>query len=217
MIVALGALAGLALPAFAFPLTSRGANDAGQLIATVGPDFTIRVDDANGRRVSSLPEASYTLLVRDLSAEHNFVLADEPAGLKLRIETEVEFVGERTFEIALEAGRYTFACSPHWQTMNGGFTVFPKRPAAPKALKTVRAGVTAGGVTYAPRSLRAGRYRLAVSDRSTKRNFRLRGPGVSRATGVPFRGTTMWAVRLARGTYRFGSDPEPLEGRLRVR
>jgi hypothetical protein len=218
-IVALGALAGFALPAFAFPLTSHGASEPGQLVATVGPDFTIRVDDANGRRVSSLPEGSYTLLVRDLSAEHNFVLADEPAGLKLRIETGVEFVGEQTFEIALKAGRYTFACSPHWQTMNGGFTVFPKPPPAakPKPPRRIWAGVTAGGAAYAPRSMKAGRYRLVVSDRSAKRNFRLRGPGVNRATGVPFRGTATWTVRLAQGTYRFGSDPEPLEGRLHVR
>jgi hypothetical protein len=217
VIVALGAVMGLVLPALVFPLTSSGADEPGRLVATVGPDFTIRVDDANGQRVSSLPEGAYTLLVRDLSNEHNFVLADEPAGLELRIETGVEFVGEQSFEIKLESGRYTYACSPHWQTMNGGFSVFAKPSPAPTPPPRIRAGVTAGGSAYAPRSLKAGRYRVVVSDRSAKRNFRLRGPGVNRATGVSFRGTARWTVRLARGTYRFGSDPEPLEGRLRVR
>ena len=56
-----------------------------------------------------------------------------------------------------------------------------------------------------------------MNDRSARRNFRLNGPGVKRATGIAFKGTARWTVRLARGTYRFGSDPEPLEGRLRVR
>ena len=38
-----------------------------------------------------------------------------------------------------------------------------------------------------------------------------------RRTTAAFKGTATWTVRLVRGTYRFGSDPEPLEGRLRVR
>jgi hypothetical protein len=217
VITALGAAAGLLLPAVALPLTSHGAAEPGRLVATVGPDFTIRVDDASGQRVSSLPEGAYTLLVRDLSAEHNFVLADEPAGLELRIDSGVEFVGEKTFEITVEPGRYTYACSPHWQVMNGGFTVFPKPPPARKPLPAIRAGVTPGGSAYAPRAVKAGRYRVVVSDRSAKRNFRLRGAGVNRASGVAFRGTARWTVRLVRGTYRYGSDPKPLEGRLRVR
>jgi hypothetical protein len=40
---------------------------------------------------------------------------------------------------------------------------------------------------------------------------------VNRRTGLRFMGTATWTVRLSRGTYRFGSDPEPLEGRLKVR
>jgi hypothetical protein len=169
--------------------------------------------------VTSLPEGPYTLLVRDLSSEHNFVPADKPAGLKLTIDSGVEFVGEKTFEIKLELGRYAFACSPHFQTMNGEFTVIPAPVTTPKPRPTprIRAGVTAGGTAYAPRSLKAGRYLVIVTDRSAKRNFRLDGPGVRRAAGVSFKGTTRWSVRLAKGTYRYGSDPEPLEGRLRVR
>ena len=217
VIVALGATAGLLLPALAFALTSRGAAEPGRLVATVGPDFTIRLDDVNGERVTSLPAGRYTLLIRDLSSEHNFVLANKPDGLKLRIDSGVPFVGEQTHEITLEAGRYTYACSPHWETMNGSLTVVPQAPPAPKPLPTIKAGVTAGGTAYAPRAVQAGRYRVVVTDRSARRNFRLAGPGVRRATGIPFKGTARWTVRLARGTYRFGSDPEPLEGRLRVR
>jgi hypothetical protein len=65
--------------------------------------------------------------------------------------------------------------------------------------------------------VRAGRYRVLVQDRSRRANFHLAGRGVNRRSGMRFKGSATWTVRLARGTYRFGSDPEPLEGRLRVR
>ena len=76
---------------------ASGAAEPGRLIATVGPDFTIRIDDANGQRVQSVPEGAYTLLVR-IFAEHNCP-ADMPAGLKLRVDSGGKFVGEKTFEI----------------------------------------------------------------------------------------------------------------------
>jgi hypothetical protein len=219
VITALASLAGIVVPALAFTLTARGAAEPGRLVATVGPDFTIRIDDANGQRVSSVREGAYTLLVRDLSAEHNFVLADKPAGLKLRVDSGVEFVGEKTFEIQLERGAYGYACSPHWQIMNGTLTVFPAPVTTPKPkpLPTVKAGVSAGGTAYAPKATKPGRYRLVVRDASKRHNFHLAGPGVNRRTGKAFTGTAAWTLRLARGTYRYGSDPEPLESRLRVR
>ena len=218
VITALAALAGVVLPMVAFTLTASGAAEPGRLVATVGPDFTIRIDDANGQRVQSVPEGAYTLLVRDLSAEHNFVLADKPAGLKLRVDSGVEFVGEKTFEIQLERGAYGYACSPHWQVMNGTLTVFPAPTATPKPkpLPVLRAGVSRGGTATAPRAAKPRRYRLVVKDSSKRHNFHLAGPGVNRRTGIAFTGTASWSIRLARGTYRYGSDPEPLESRLRV-
>ena len=117
---------------------------------------------------------------------------------------------------------YAYACEPHWQTMNGTFLV-TSRPVAPPppppvAPRTLRAGVTASGKAFvAARVVRAGRYRLVVEDRSTRANFHFVGRGVNRRTGVRFRGTATWTARLTRGTYRFGSDPEPLQGRIRVR
>jgi Copper binding proteins, plastocyanin/azurin family len=218
-ITALAALIGVVLPALAFALTARGAAEPGLLVATVGPDFTIRIDDANGQRVQSVPEGPYRLLVHDLSAEHNFVLADKPAGLKVRVDSGVEFVGDKSFDVQLDRGAYGFACSPHWQVMNGTLTVFPAPVATPqpKPLPVLRAGISAGGTATAPRATKPGRYRLVVKDSSKRHNFHLAGPGVNRRTGIAFRGTASWTVRLARGTYRYGSDPEPLESRLRVR
>ena len=139
--------------------------------------------------------------------------------------TELAFVGEQSFTVTLQSGtEYAYACEPHWQTMNGHLSTNapatpppPTPPTAPKP-KVVRAGVTAGGTAYvSARSLRAGRYRLVVRDVSKRHNFHLTGRGFNRRTGMSFRGTATWALRLSRGTYRYGSDPEPLEGRLRIR
>lgn len=65
---------------------------------------------------------------------------------------------------------------------------------------------TSAGATI--RTLTAGRpYNVVVRDRSDIHNFRLTGPGVSRATGVAFTGTTTWKVTFRVGTYSFKCDP----------
>jgi hypothetical protein len=52
-----------------------------------------------------------------------------------------------------------------------------------------------------------GAYEIVVDDRSEFHNFRLRGPGVDRATGVAFVGTTTFSVTLAEGQYTYVCDP----------
>jgi hypothetical protein len=62
------------------------------------------------------------------------------------------------------------------------------------------------------RSVRRGSYRFVVRDRSSRDNFHLLGPsikGLSGVTGIQFRGTVVWKVRLAPGTYRYRSDGHP--------
>jgi Copper binding proteins, plastocyanin/azurin family len=67
-------------------------------------------------------------------------------------------------------------------------------------------------------SLRRGRYRIVVRDRSTVHNFHLIGPGVNRKTTVRFRGTATWTFTLRRGTYRYVCDPHArqMKGNFRV-
>jgi copper binding plastocyanin/azurin family protein len=195
------------------------------LIATVGTNdgFDIGLADANGAPVVRIPPGTYTIVVRDRSTLHNYHLAsNEDPSVDFR--TELDFVGEMSFTVTLKDGvRYAYACEPHWQTMNGAFFVGADTPPPPPPptsvpLPVLRAGVTAGGKAFiSRRSLRAGRYRVLVQDRSRRANFHLAGRGLNRRTTMRFKGRTTWTVRLARGTYRFGSDPEPLEGRLRVR
>jgi hypothetical protein len=66
-------------------------------------------------------------------------------------------------------------------------------------------------------SVRSGRYRIVVSDRSQEANFHLRGKGANARTGMRYRGTKALRVRLSRGAYRYGSDRTGLMKRLRVR
>lgn len=190
---------------------SAAGDDLSRLVGTVGPGFTIVLGDATGKRVESIPSGRYELLVHDLSPEHNFVLGNKATGERY-VDSGVEFVGDKTVTIDLPVGRYGYACSPHFEVMNGSLTVF--RATSPVVTKTLRASVGAG-VTLSARRVGAGPYRLTVVDRSKSRNFHLVGFGVNRKTGKTFRGSVTWTINLAPGTYRFGSDPK-LTGRLVV-
>lgn len=203
-------------------LSTAGAQQATPLIAIVGPNDAFEIDlrHEDGRRVSVLEPGTYTIRVRDFSRIHNFRLAsnDDPT---VDFKTELDFVGDQEFTVTLRDGaRYAYACEPHWQAMNGSFLVISATapPPRPPAIRTLRASVAANGTaTLSSRALKAGRYRVVVTDRSARHNFRLVGRGVNRTTGSDFRGKATWRVRLARGVYRFGSDAKKLPGRLRVR
>jgi hypothetical protein len=201
---------------------TAGAQQGTLLIATVGTNdgFDIALSHQDGRRVTELAPGTYTVRVLDRSTQHNFHLASN-TDRTLDFRTELDFVGEQDFTVTFQDGhRYAYACEPHWQTMNGAFLVVstPAPPPPPPAVKTLRASLSpAGTATLSSRSVRAGRYRILVNDRSARHNFRLAGRGVNRTTRADFRGRATWRVRLARGVYRFGSDAKRLPGRLRVR
>jgi hypothetical protein len=206
------------LPAALVLSGSSTADDLPVLVGAVGPGFTIDLADASGKHVDELVAGRYTL-VHDLASIHNFVLGSKRTGERLA-STEVEFVGDQTFTIDLVPGLYVYACSPHFQTMFGRLQVVgapspapaPAPTSAPKAL-TARVG--AATLSLSARRVAPDLYRLSVVDRSRTRNFHLVGPGVNRRTGVTFIGRVTWTLRLARGAYRFGSDPR-LTGRLVV-
>lgn len=63
-----------------------------------------------------------------------------------------------------------------------------------------------------------GTYEIEVNDLSAEHNFRLTGPGVSRATEVEGTGTVTWTVVLTDGTYLYQCDPHAtmMSGSLRV-
>jgi plastocyanin len=57
-------------------------------------------------------------------------------------------------------------------------------------------------------SVKAGTYRIKIEDKATIHNFRLKGPGVNKATSVPGKTDDLiWTVTLKKGTYTFLCDP----------
>jgi len=57
------------------------------------------------------------------------------------------------------------------------------------------------------RSLRAGTYRIRVRDASKIHDFRLRGPGVTKRTGIGEVVTRTWTVTFKPGTYTYFCTP----------
>ena len=193
------------------------------LDAVVGTNdgFDIGLFFPNGERVAVLAPGTYTIVVHDRSALHNFHLASNFDGT-VDFRTDVDFVGDRSFTVTFRPGtRYAYACEPHWQVMNGEFrTSSAPTPTttttAPPPVPTLQAAVSAtGAVSLRPRSVLAGTVRVVVRDRSRAFGFRLAGVGVNRRTGAAFVGTTTWSVRLGKGSYRFGA--KSLGGTLTAR
>lgn len=195
--------------AAAFALAPAGlAVTAPQLFGTVGPEFTIRLDDANGDLVTKVSPGTYDIVVRDLSDEHNFRLT----GPGVNRATGVEGQGTVTWTVSLQNGTYTLLCDPHFTSMRRTF-VAGTPPAPPVRLlatvgpaNTISLRSATGAVV---RSLKAGTYSVVVRDRSKLHNFHLVGKGVNRKTGLAGVTTTTWKVTLAAGTLRFYSDRSP--------
>jgi hypothetical protein len=201
-----------------------GAADGQVLTGTVGPGFTITLIGPDGAAVTHLDPGHYTIQVDDRADLHDFHLV----GPGVDMSTAVEFVGAATWDVNLVDGTYRFFCDPHQTVMKGSFTVgnaTPPPTPTPKPkpatlVATAGPGVTVTLKTAAGRpvkALTAGRYAIEVRDRSARDNFHLSGPGVNRRTGVGFRGSSTWTLRLGAGTFRYRSDAHPsLGGSFRV-
>jgi plastocyanin len=82
--------------------------------------------------------------------------------------------------------------------------------APPRLVGTVGPGftITIKRFNKPLKTLKAGRYTVAVADKSNIHNFRLKGPGLNREiTSVSFVGTKTVVVRLRKGVYTFVCDP----------
>jgi plastocyanin len=179
-----------------------GTNDA----------FQISLSDATGT-VAHLDPGTYTLVVHDRSTIHNFHLI----GPGVDVATTVEDAGDATFTVTLTDGTYTFRCDAHALQMKGTFTVGsvstppppPPPPPAPAVAKLAGALSGSKATLSGTAGLSAGTARFTVVDRSKTDAFLLRGPGVSKKTGVAFTGKVSWTVTLQAGTYVYGSVKRP--------
>ena len=97
----------------------------------------------------------------------------------------------------------------------------PVASGAPPTLKgTVGPGftitLTKGGAKVT--KLKAGTYKVVVTDRADFHDFHLRGPGVNKATGVSASGSATWTVTLKAGKYTYVCDPHvsTMKGTFRV-
>ena len=175
----------------------------------LGDSFTISLKDAGGTAVSHLSTGTYTLLVHDHSAIHNFDLS----GPGVNVATGIDTIGDSTFTITITDGTYGYVCDDHPTQMKGSFTAGsvtappPTPPVTPPPVTRLAASIGPGAkATLTPSSgLSAGKFKLTVSDRTVTDGFRLAGPGVSKSTGVAFKGTATWAGTLKQGKYSYGS------------
>ncbi len=209
------------LPVLAFLALapSSAVAQQGPLVAVVGTGdaFVISLVDENGSRVTNLDPGTYTIQVSDRSELHNIHLS----GPQVNQTTTVGQITEATWTVTFVDGRYTYVCDAHPSSMRGTFVV--GNP--PTELGELEAQVGPGAkIALKRRGVRvrtvpAGRYRIAVRDRTRKDNFHLLGAGVNRRSGVAFTGRVRWTVSLRAGkTYRYRSDAHPrLSGALRAR
>jgi plastocyanin len=97
---------------------SSGGTKSNTLSGTVGPGFTISLNDG-GTKVTTLKAGSYVIKVDDKADIHNFHLT----GPGVDEKTSVPAQTTATWKVTLKKGTYNYMCDPHASTMNGSFTV----------------------------------------------------------------------------------------------
>lgn len=217
----------IALCASTLTIAGVAGADGAALQGSVGPGFSISVNDASGSPVTHLDPGTYTLVADDKSNEHNFHLRGAGG---VDVSTTVDEVGTKTFTVKLVDGTYNFICDVHASLMGGQFTVGtappvttpkPPAPTPPRKLvltlssKSVTLTTPAG---MSVKGLSSGAAVITVRDRLASAGIRLRGTGVSKSTSAPFVGTVTWKVTLGSGTLVYGSTGRtpPLTGRVKV-
>jgi plastocyanin len=188
------------------PGAAQSAAKATALTATVGPGFSIKFADANGKTVTQLDAGDYAITVKNLSPsqEHNFHLPGLGVDMASAFDNKTV-----TWNVVLANGTYKYKCDAHPTLMKGSFHVGPLPPAptrlngkvGPK--KTISLKTTAGATVKA---LKSGRYKIVVKDATKLDNFHLLGPGANKKTGVKFRGGATWTLTLRPGKFTVRSD-----------
>lgn len=104
-------------------VATAGARSHPKLTGVVGKNdaYTITLKDSHGKLVKTLEKGTYTFVISDDSAIHNFEL-DGPHG-KSWVFTSVAFTGQKTKTLNLVPGKYKAYCVAHESQMFQHFTV----------------------------------------------------------------------------------------------
>lgn len=113
---ALGASIGLVAPAAGAP-TKDNYQLKGEVYAT---GFKIEMENAAGRKLTSVRAGTYRIKVEDKATIHNFRLRG-PGGVNRA--TSVPRRSESIWTVRLRRGTYTFLCDPHAGSRRGTFRV----------------------------------------------------------------------------------------------
>jgi len=95
-----------------------GAAATPKLTASVSDPVNISLKMGT-KKVTSLKAGKYTIVVKDLAADHNFHLT----GPGVNKTTSVGGKGTSTWTVTLKKGTYKFQCDPHASFMKGTFKV----------------------------------------------------------------------------------------------
>jgi plastocyanin len=112
------AAAGVAALGTSFIGAGAAAAAKPKLTATVSDPLNISLT-VGGKKVSKLKAGTYTIVVLDKAADHNFHLK----GPGVNKSTSVSGKSTTTWRVTLKKGSYTFVCDPHSSFMKGSFTV----------------------------------------------------------------------------------------------
>ena len=204
-----------------------GAAVSSTLHGVVGPGFFISLSYDDGTAVLSPPPGSYRIIVDDQAVDHNFHLL----GPGVDMATGTEQVGSATWTVTFQNNsRYVFQCDTHAAEMNGAFVVGTPTSSPPTSSGTTTHGTTTptpgggstgvltgsvGGSTATlaqggkrAASLKAGAYRITITDASAKAGFELQRVGfpAKSLTTAAFVGRRTTTVTLTAGRWRYYSS-----------
>jgi plastocyanin len=119
------ATVGVAVCAAGALIPLAGARSANQILTGRSGRhnaFVITLKFADGRKVQTIPAGTYTFVIHDYSRIHNFALGSQTENRRL-FTTGIRWIGTKRYTLTLAPGNYAYACSAHYQTMNGTFVV----------------------------------------------------------------------------------------------
>jgi hypothetical protein len=92
------------------PVANPAITSKTRVVVTSGPGQVITFKTRAGKKVQQMERGTYTVLVRDRSADHNVHIIAPGYNKK----TKVAFVGSQTWKVKVaRTGAFRFVCDPH--------------------------------------------------------------------------------------------------------